>query len=186
MRLFVAINLPPELRRDLWEAAAPLRARDYPIRWVPPESMHLTLKFLGQVEDRRVAEIERGIDRAVGDARRFTLPIAGFGAFPSAARPRVVWVGCEAVPPLELLQHRVEQGMAVLAFPLEGRLFRPHLTLGRVARGAGASALASFPTALEPLEYFGEADVASVDLMESHLEPTGARYAVRHRAPLLP
>ncbi len=186
MRLFVAINLPADVRRAVWEAAAPLRARGFPIRWVPPESLHLTLKFLGEVAEARAPEIAQGITRAVGDARRFTLPIAGFGAFPTVTRPRVVWVGCDAVPPLELLQHRLEQEMAAVGFAVEGRLFRPHLTLGRAQRDARRGALAAFAAALDPLEFAGEALVESVDLMQSQLSRAGAQYTLRHCAGLQP
>lgn len=186
MRLFVAINLPTDVRRAVWEAAAPLRAQAFPIRWVPRESLHLTLKFLGEVPDARSPEIAQGITRAVGDARRFTLPLAGFGAFPTAARPRVVWVGCEAVPPLELLQHGVEQEMAALGYAVDGRPFRPHLTLGRAQREGRRGAFAAFAAAMDPLDFAGEALVESVDLMQSRLSRGGAQYTVRHRAELQP
>lgn len=184
MRLFVAINLPHEIRQGVWEAVAPLRAQPYPIRWVPPESLHLTLKFLGEAAPEREPEIVEAVEAAVRGARRFTLPIAGFGVFPSPTQPRVVWAGCEAVPPLELLQHGVEQAMERLGYPVEGRSFRPHLTLGRVRRGTRPSAVSGLARALEDLQYAGEAEVESLDLMQSTLTPKGARYTVRHPAEL--
>ncbi len=184
MRLFIAINLPAELRRTLWEATAPLRTPDVPIRWVAPEAIHLTLKFLGDVAPPLSDPVAEGVSRAVGTARRFTLPIGGFGAFPSVRRPRVVWVGCEAVPPLELLQHRVEQEMAALGFEVEGRPFRPHLTLGRVRGDARGAPFRDFERTLEPLTYDAEAPVEAVELMESRLSRAGATYTVRHRAEL--
>ncbi len=184
MRLFIAVNLPQQVRRGMWEAAESLRARSYPIRWVPPDSLHLTLKFLGEVAAEREEEIVGGIRRAVKGTKPFTLPIAGFGAFPSPVRPRVVWVGCEGVPSLELLQHRVEQEMDRLGFPVEGRPFHPHLTLGRVKRGVKQQTLAGFAADLGPLEYAAEVLVESVDLMQSELMRDGARYTRRRKVEL--
>jgi 2'-5' RNA ligase len=185
MRLFVAVNLPPDLRRGLWDAVEPVRRRGYPVRWGGPDSLHVTLKFLGEVETARAAEIRRGVDAAVEGARRFTLPIQGFGVFPSASRPRVIWAGCGAAPPLEILQHRVEQEMERLGFPLEGRAFRPHITLGRAKNDASPSRMAGLAALLDELEYGAETLVESVDLMESRLSPAGAAYTRLHAAALV-
>lgn len=184
MRLFVAINLPLELRQRLWEAAEPLRAAGYPVRWVALDGMHLTLKFLGEVKADREPPVLAGIGAAVQGAKCFTLPLGGFGAFPSVSRPRVLWAGCEPVPALELLQHRVEQEMERLGFPLEGRAFHPHLTLGRTQRDARAGAFPDLEERMNALRFDGEAWVDSVDLMESHLAREGARYTRRHAARL--
>lgn len=180
MRLFIAINLPPDLRQRLWEAAESLRRAGYPVSWVAPDGLHVTLKFLGEVKPAREPEIVSGVEAAVQGAKRFTLPVSGFGAFPSLSRPRVVWAGCEPVPSLELLQHRVEQEMERLGFPLEGRAFHPHLTLGRARRDARASAFRNLEDRIDALEFAGETTVESVDLMESQLARDGARYSRRH------
>jgi 2'-5' RNA ligase len=122
----------------------------------------------------------------MGGARRFTLRIEGFGVFPSESRPRIIWAGCGAPPPLEILQHKVEQEMERLGFPLEGRAFRPHLTLGRAKNEASPARLAGLAAALDELAYAAEVTVESVDLMESRLSPAGARYTRLHAAPLGP
>lgn len=184
MRLFIAINLPADVRETLWEVAAPLRSAQYPIRWVAAESIHLTLKFLGEVDAAREDEIAGGIAAAVRGARPFPMPVGGFGAFPSPQRPRVVWAGLEPVPPLELLQHRMEQEMERLGFPTEGRPFRPHLTLGRVKRDARGAALEGLATDLDALVYETEVSVESVDLMQSTLTRQGAQYTCRHAVAL--
>lgn len=181
MRAFIAINLPPAIRGGMWDAARPLRTGSFPFRWVQPQSLHLTVKFLGPVPAEREAEIIAGLEVAGRGAKVFNLPIEGFGAFPTPTRPRVVWVGCEGVPPLEFLHHRVEQEMETLGFALEGRPFRPHITLGRVRRAARASEFAGFPDVLDGLRYVGETLVTSLDLMQSELRRDGARYSVRHR-----
>ncbi len=183
MRLFVALNLPDDVRRAILRATEPVRRLGLPVKWVEAAGVHLTLKFLGEVAADRLSELAAGVERAAGRARAFTLPISGFGAFPSESHARVVWLACEAVPALELLQHDVERELAALGFPLEGRPFRPHLTLGRAKRDArnGVTGLAE---PLARLVYHGEIVVRSVDLMESALSPAGARYTVRHAAVL--
>ena len=184
MRLFVAINFPRQLCESVWRAAAPLREHRYPVKWVTPESMHLTLKFLGPVDSGREAAIAAALAQVAARAKPFPLPLGGLGAFPSAQRPRVVWAGCEAVPPLELLQHDVERAMHEQGFALEGRPFRPHLTLGRVRDGAMPREFADLPGQLERLAFDADCLVSSLDLMESTLSSKGSVYAVRHAAPL--
>ena len=181
MRLFAAVNLPPALRQAIHAAAAPVRAIDAPIKWVDPDGIHLTLKFLGNVADARLAELGAALDRACAGMRGFDVMLAGFGAFPSPGRARVVWVGCEAAPPPELLQHAVEREYAALGFAVEGRPFRPHLTLGRAKPRGGVHGL---DAALEGTPFDALWTVSGVDLMESTLTPSGARYTVRRHVPL--
>lgn len=184
MRLFIAINLPPDLRQRLWDAAEPLRSAGYPVRWVAPDGVHLTLKFLGEVRPEREPQVASAIDLAIQGAKPFTLPVSGFGAFPSLGRPRVVWAGCEPVPALELLQHRVEQEMEQLGFPLEGRSFHPHLTLGRAQPEGRGGSFRDLEDRVSALDFADAATVESVDLMESHLGREGAHYTRRHAARL--
>jgi 2'-5' RNA ligase len=183
VRLFIAVNLPDDLRRAIHAAAAPLRRRTVPVKWVDPEGLHLTLKFLGAVDPDRLADIVAALERACRGARPFPLPIGGFGAFPTPGRARVLWVGCEPVPPLELLQHGVEREFAPLGFPVEGRPFRPHLTLGR-ARPEARGGIRELESVLAELTFGGETTVGSVEVMESTLSPQGARYAIRHSVAL--
>ena len=151
MRLFVAINFPAPLREGIWTASTALRDAGLPVRWVDLAALHLTLKFLGSVAPQRTPEIVSGLEAATRQTRPFTLPLGGFGAFPSMERPRVIWVGCEGVPQLELLQHAVEVEMERLGFEVEGRPFHPHLTLGRVERDARPQRLGPLGTLLEEI-----------------------------------
>lgn len=176
MRLFIAINFPAEMRERLWEACAPLRAKRHPVRWVRAELLHLTVKFLGEVDEGRIPDIEARLRDAVDGTRAFQLPVREFGAFPTAKHPRVLWVGCEELPVLELLYDSVEREMSALEFALEGRPFRPHATIGRVARGARKSDFKGLPRDLEELDFFEEASIASVDIMQSVLSGDGPRY----------
>ena len=180
MRLFVALNFPPQVRQALWQATAPLRDRGLAVKWVRAEGIHLTLKFLGEVGEERDRELRAALTRAAAGDRALTLQLGGFGVFPDFQRPRVVWVGIAPEPALELLQHQVEREFAPLGFPTEARAFRPHLTLGRAARDAQPRDFAGLEAALGPLRYEETVVVGALDLMESTLQSGGAVYNVRH------
>ena len=183
MRLFIALNLPDQVRRALWSTTAPLRDSGLPIKWVGPEGIHLTVKFLGEVPDEREADLRAALGRAAagpGGARPLPLAIGGFGVFPDSRRPAVVWVGVGPDPALELLQHRIEQEFAGLGFPKEARAFRPHLTLGRATRRARPQDFLGLERALASLRFEETVQVPSVDLMQSTLQPGGSVYQVRH------
>jgi len=184
MRLFVAVNFPESLREDIWVAGAPLREASLPVRWVPSSALHVTVKFLGQTDRARLDDIQSALHTAARDTRAFPLPVGGFGAFPSVERPRVIWVGCEGVPPLELLQHRLEIAMEKVGFEIEGRPFHPHVTLGRVQRDARPSRLGSLGPLLESVTYGGEAWVGSIELMQSTGGRDGSRYQALHSVSL--
>ncbi len=180
MRLFVALNFPDALRDGVWRAATPLRERGFPVKWVRPDGVHLTVKFLGDVEDAREGELRAALGRAVAGARALPLTVSGFGVFPDWSRPRVFWAGVEPDPALELFQDSVEREFAPLGFPTEARAFRPHLTLGRAARDARPRDFAGLEQLLAGLEFTGTAVVGSVDLMQSTLQSGGAVYQVRY------
>jgi 2'-5' RNA ligase len=184
VRLFVAVNLPDEERRRAWAAAAPLRAAHLPVRWLGEQALHLTLRFLGEVGEERVGPIGEALVGAARAARPFTVTLGGIGAFPSVAKPRVVWVGIEHHPALELLANDVELALMGLSFEPELRPFNPHVTLGRVERSARPGAFSAFPQLAAGIAYEGTTTVASVDLMQSTLGPHGASYSVLSRAPL--
>ncbi|HEV2749520.1 MAG TPA: RNA 2',3'-cyclic phosphodiesterase [Gemmatimonadales bacterium] len=181
MRLFVALNLPPAMREALWTATGPIRDLGLPVKWVRGEGIHITLKFLGDVEDAREGELRGALGRAASGARTLPLALAGFGVFPDFHRPRVIWAGIGPEPALEILQDRVEREFAPLGFPTEARAFRPHVTLGRASRDARPAAFAGLEAALAPLRFAETALVDSVDLMQSTLQSGGAVYHLRHR-----
>ena len=173
------------MRQGLWDALAPLRdpREKLPVKWVRPENIHLSLKFLGEVEERREPELVAALKQAAGsrgEPRPLTLQLTGFGVFPDYHRPHVLWAGITPEPGLELLQHGVEQAFAPLGFPTEARAFRPHVTLGRAARDARAQDFTGLEAALGRLSYAESVSVGALDLMQSTLQPRGAVYNVRH------
>ncbi len=169
MRLFIAINLPDEVREEIWITAAPLRERPYAIKWVDPDAIHITLKFLGEVSAHREKSLSDALDAAVSGVSPFTLPLGGFGAFPDTRRANVIWVGCTPPSSLLELQRQVEEQVADAGFPRETRLFHPHLTLGRLRRGAESSKLSGLGGMLDRLSYSEKIAVQSIELMQSEL-----------------
>lgn len=135
MRLFAAVPLPEPARAGVAGLLNRLRRRDLPVRWVRDENLHLTLKFFGEVATDRVATIEEAIRVANAGSAPLEMRLDELGAFPNARRPRVLWVGLDAPPALELLQDRLERQCDAIGFPPEGTPFRPHVTLGRVRQG---------------------------------------------------
>lgn len=172
----MAINFPETLRQDLWSAIETLRASALPVRWVKAEAMHLTLKFLGAVAADRHDQLADALQHAARASRPVTVTVAELGAFPDARRPRVLWAGVSPEPGLELLQHQVEQAFAPLGFPPEGRPFRPHLTLGRVERGARAAAFRDLEDLLGRVAFEQTVTIDAVDLMRSTPTRGGSDY----------
>ena len=135
MRLFAALPLPPRARTAVAGLLGRLRDGKLPVRWVADDGLHLTLKFYGEVSADRLGGIEEAVRQAGRGGPPLPLQLADLGAFPAAARPRVLWVGIDGPPALELLQDRVERRSESIGFPPEGAPFRPHVTLGRVREG---------------------------------------------------
>jgi 2'-5' RNA ligase len=184
MRLFVAVNLPVEVRRAAYHAAAPLRDARLPVRWVAEEAIHVTLRFIGEVGDDRAAPIGVALGSAVRSVRPFDLGLGGVGAFPGMARPRVVWIGIERHPALELLANDVEKALMTLDFEPELKPFHPHVTLGRAERSARPAAFRDLERLAAGIAWPGATTVESVDLMQSRLGPAGATYTLLSRAVL--
>jgi len=146
------------------------------VGWVRPENLHLTLKFLGPVDEPRLVDVRAALAGAAALAAPFELAVAGLGAFPTPARPRVVWAGVDrGGAALAALAGAVEDALAPLGVPREARAFSAHVTLGRVRQPRGDPALAAALAAAAG-RGFGVLRVARLSLMRSDLSPNGARY----------
>jgi 2'-5' RNA ligase len=181
VRLFVAIELPAELRRLLEERSDTLSSMIHSsiIRWVRPEGIHLTLKFLGDVPGGKLEAVKEAV-RTVGPRfSPFEYSVGGLGCFPNTRRPRVIWIGVrERSGRLEVLQAEIEQAYSALGFEKERRPFHPHLTLGRVRRGVRHADHQAVADAITRVEHFslGDYRVEEICLYRSELKPTGAVY----------
>lgn len=176
MRSFLAVEVPTSIRQGLATLQARLRESGADVKWVRPESVHLTLKFLGEIEVGAVADIREALDEVIQRHEPFLVRVRGVGCFPRMNQPRVVWVGLSGDGGrLISLQREVESAMEPLGFSREERGFRPHLTLGRVRSPKGRERLAWLVQALQE-EEVGEFQVRSVVQFQSELHPSGARY----------
>jgi RNA 2',3'-cyclic 3'-phosphodiesterase len=154
------------------------------VGWVAPENLHITLKFLGRVEEARLVLVRACLDRAAAGIGPFEIAIESLGAFPAPTRPRVIWAGVDkGLEPLAALAGRVERELAEMGFAPEARGFTAHVTLGRVREPRRNPALA---TALERAGAItlGALRVDRLSLMRSDLSPAGARYTELSAHPL--
>jgi RNA 2',3'-cyclic 3'-phosphodiesterase len=177
MRTFIAIPLPKECQLLLEQMQQHLRACKADVRWVAIPSIHLTLKFLGEVDPEAIPKLNLMLREACKSEGRIELELRGLGCFPNARNPRVIWCGVGGeTDSLLRLQHGVESSCAQLGFAPEDRPFRPHLTLGRVQGRRN----------LQPLmdRVLGDNDLACTfqadrfHIYKSSLKPQGAVYTV--------
>jgi 2'-5' RNA ligase len=141
VRTFVALELSQPLKDGILALTRQMAKRGVTASWAKPGTMHLTLKFLGDVEEERIADVTRAVERAAAGVPPFAFETGGLGAFPTTRRPRVLWVGVDAVPELFAVAEALERELALLGFPRENERFRPHITLGRLRDPGGAQGL---------------------------------------------
>jgi len=154
------------------------------IAWVAEERLHLTMKFFGEQPENAVDALRDSLRGAAAGHDPLVLRLGGLGAFPNLRAPRVVWMGVDAEPKLELLHHDVERACADLGHALDARAFRPHITLGRSREPLARPAARSLADAARAVRYAGEAPVRTLDLMASVLAPPGPNYTVLAAIPL--
>ena len=176
MRCFIAISLPYELKAKISGIQEKLKAAGADVSWTRPEGMHLTLKFFGEIEDKRIPKIEKALDAVVNGIPTFTLSVSGMGTFPDMRRPRVIWIGLkEDGGNLLRLQKGVEEELKKTGFPSEDRRFTPHITLGRIRSNKNTDKLLRLIEEGK-VEELGSFDVSEVHLIKSELKPAGAEY----------
>jgi 2'-5' RNA ligase len=180
IRSFIAIELPEEAKEGLARLKKELERDEHKfVKWVDPRGIHLTLKFLGNIPSKQVAEITEAIEGAAQGISPFHLEIGGLGAFPSLKQVRVLWVGISGeVEKLSRLQQNIDSALAALRFAKEERSFVPHLTLARIRQGASPLERRSFGELVGSTIFEDKyhVTVKSISLMRSQLTPAGAIY----------
>lgn len=181
IRAFIAVELPDALNTALEKASNQLQEElpGSPVRWVPVNNIHLTLKFLGDVSDNNIPVLQTILKTEAASHHIFEVSIGGFGVFPNPFRPRVLWVGVEAPDELMSLQRRIEVETARLGYAPDQRKFNPHLTLGRVSRNASPGQVRKVSDFLKnhKIGFLGAARIETVTLYRSDLSPNGAVYS---------
>src|SRR5436853_3266902 len=183
MQLFVALEVPAEVRENLASLLQSFRAVSPQIRWVRPENLHVTLKFIGEVPQTKLAEIRSAL-ASVRSAQSVTLDFRGLGFFPNEKRPRVFWTGIAASANLKTLAADIDGAMEKCGIAREKRDFSPHLTLARLER--------PLPEALRKAiaenarREFGPLRTGEFHLVQSKLKPSGAEYTTLKTFPFSP
>jgi RNA 2',3'-cyclic 3'-phosphodiesterase len=182
IRAFLAIRPTDDVTSRLAEVQSELAESGADVRWVSAETMHLTIQFLGEVQESEVPEIERGLRQGLGALPPFDIECRGLGVFPNQKRPRVVWVGLHG-PGIATLAERTEIVLSPLGFPPQERELTPHITLGRLRSARGWEALSRLLKASADRS-FGLSRIDHITLYRSQLRPDGAVYTPLVRFPI--
>lgn len=178
IRSFVAIEIPNDVKAFINDNTRSLRSCRAKVKWTKTQSMHLTLKFLGEVEPGKIDEIESVCGPLFGAMNKMTLKLHGLGAFPSLGKPRVIWAGLSnREGALEKLVSDLELRLAEIGFPMEKRAFKPHLTIGRIKGRLEGREL--IEAVRDEMDLEGpEFTVDGAALFKSDLRPSGPIYTV--------
>jgi 2'-5' RNA ligase len=188
LRAFIALEIPAGIQNAIAQSTASLRvALPKPlVRWVASQNVHLTLKFLGDISSTNLEHLAEKLKMETVSHEMFSMSVGGLGAFPTARRARVIWVGLEAPTALEALQRGVEAAAAQIGYAPEERPFSAHLTIGRVGQNVAASEMQLIRGALEVTKVgtLGTLRVEAVSIFKSDLQPGGAVYTRLYTLPM--
>ncbi len=178
-RTFIAINLPGDLKKKFYPIIEKLKKLnpDYGIKWVAPESLHLTLHFFGNLNEKQIALVEEGIEEITKNINHFKIMTGAFGCFPNKREPRVFFASLEKSDSLHDLIGKLEVMLENLGYKVDTRPWQGHLTLGRVKDWSRCKISS---VKIQPMNF----NVKSVELMESQLTPKGSIYSVIKSFPL--
>jgi 2'-5' RNA ligase len=185
IRTFVAVEIGSAIRDCAAELIDEFRAAGADVKWVEPQNLHITLKFLGDVDSREIHHVCQAVQGAVAEVAPFEFEVRGAGAFPNAKRPRTVWLGVgEGHEELVDLNRRVEKPLEKLGYRREARRYQPHLTIGRARRG-GPGVVELGNLIREHADFdLGRTTVSQVVVFSSQLDRSGPTYEALARAPL--
>ncbi len=177
-RIFIAVGLPDAIKEKIGGLIEQFKASGAAVRWVEPKNLHVTLKFLGWVEEERVSQVVELTEKAVRGKKAFCADLQGIGTFPAGRDPRIIWVGItEGGDNLKALAEELEKLFAQAGYGSEEREFSSHVTIGRIKERKGADKLREKMAAFNEVK-LGDAPVASLQIMKSTLTPDGPRYEI--------
>jgi RNA 2',3'-cyclic 3'-phosphodiesterase len=183
IRLFVALEIPDEIRNRFADLIAQLKPKCPAAKWVRPESLHVTLKFIGQAREEKLSVIKSSL-ATIHSPRPIDMHFGGLGFFPSEKHPRVFWCGAEISPNAAPLAAEIDRALETLGIPLETREFKPHLTLARLnsedrhppSRSQECLVAITAAAGQSASKSFGATRTSEFHLFESKLKPSGAEY----------
>ena len=176
MRTFIAIEIPSEIKSALAALQTELRRAGADVSWTIPENIHLTLKFVGEIDERRIVEVEKACVLSAAEFQPFALSLNGTGVFPNARQPRILWAGLSGeIGKVVEMNKRLDERLALIGFKREYKNFNPHLTIGRLKSNKKTSELLALADAhqLPALSF----SVTEIVLMKSELHPAGSKYS---------
>lgn len=187
LRTFIALDIHPAILQSIRQKTESLRKTIGDcVRWVAEDTIHLTLKFLGDVPSSSLDLLTQMLRAEADSCPAFDMTVGGLGSFPNSKRPRVLFIGIQAPAELEALRRGIESAAARLGYESEARPFSPHLTLGRVRQNATLAEQQRIRKALDEtrIDAIGAVRIDSVHLYKSELKPAGAVYTKLFSAPL--
>ncbi len=180
MRVFISINLPPAAQKELGGLTEKLQKAHWPVRWEKPEKIHITLVFLGEIQQSKLPKLQTAVESGSKEIKPFETSFKGLGAFPDFVKPRVVWVGLKGdLKSLAALQKGIEKELKKAKIWFDKKPFVPHMTIGRVKKGISQGALRDLGkkiAKLRKIDLQSRILVKTVDIMKSELRPTGSVY----------
>jgi 2'-5' RNA ligase len=183
LRCFIAIDIPDPIREEIGAFIHTLKKYDADVKWVPPENLHLTLKFLGSTSETLLPGLLDSLSAVVVPYKPFCIRIEDTGFFPGRKNPRICWIGMEEnTGMLKSIHADVENAAKRLGFSSEDREFNPHLTIGRVRSRRGMIAVMNELADCKG-RVFGSVMVERIKIMKSELKPKGAEYTCLHEVP---
>ncbi|NQT23144.1 MAG: RNA 2',3'-cyclic phosphodiesterase [Candidatus Omnitrophica bacterium] len=183
MRLFIAIELPDEIKKNISSLQQELKKANADVKWVDPLNVHFTLKFLGDVPESKIPDLKSVLDRTAQSYSKFKSNLFKLGAFPKLDYPRVIWLGlADNCSVIEEMASKIGEGCEALGFSREKRSFSAHLTLGRVRSGKNKELLKKIliSTEVTPQSFV----IDKVTLFQSKLTPKGSIYTALYSAGL--
>ncbi|MCF7907860.1 MAG: RNA 2',3'-cyclic phosphodiesterase [Candidatus Omnitrophica bacterium] len=180
MRTFIAIDLPENLKTKLSQIQKDLETDNLKFKWVEPDNIHLTLKFLGEIDEDQLLEIKKVVAQTTDQIKTFELTAEGLGFFPNQKNPRIFLTNLKNSEPLRLLVTKLENNLTQLGFPIENK-FKAHLTLARIKSQENIDLLIEKTKAIRLKERFS---VGKITIYKSNLTASGPIYTIIASSPL--
>jgi 2'-5' RNA ligase len=176
IRAFIAVEIDQPNKQKILDLISDLKKSEADVKWVTQDQMHLTLKFLGNIDKIKIPEITDAMRSSAQDLTSFTITFSKIGAFPNLNHPRVIWIGIDkGAENLKTITEKIETGLEKLGFKREGREFKPHLTLGRVRTSKNMPELTKLIKEAN-FSSEGEIQISELILFQSTLTQKGAIY----------
>lgn len=179
MRIFIAINLSKSARKEISKLLKELQRKHWKVKWEKAEKLHITLAFMGKIEQQEISKIKKVCQNSIKNIHPFTLKFKGLGCFPDYQWPRIVWLGTIGdLKNLALLQKNLYKELEKASFNIKKKPFSPHITLGRVkkARSGERREIGRQLKALQKLDFKSKIKVNKITIYQSILSRTGSAY----------